>query len=53
MRSIVSVLALSAMTGVACAAEVGGVKLEDRVSVAGRELVLNGAGVRTRAVFKV
>ena len=53
MRSIVTVLALSAMTGVACAAEVGGVKLDDKVSVAGRELVLNGAGVRTRAVFKV
>lgn len=53
MRYSVSILALAAMTGVAAAAEVAGVRLEDKVSVAGRELVLNGAGVRTRAVFKV
>ena len=39
--------------GVATAAEVGGVKLDDRASVAGQDLVLNGAGVRTRAIFKV
>jgi long-chain acyl-CoA synthetase len=37
----------------ASAAEVGGVKLDDRASVAGRDLVLNGAGVRSRAIFKV
>ena len=35
------------------AAEVGGVKLDDRASVGGQEVVLNGAGVRTRAIFKV
>jgi long-chain acyl-CoA synthetase len=35
------------------AAEVGGVKLDDKVSVGGQELVLNGAGIRTRVVFKV
>ena len=35
------------------AAEVGGVKLDDKVSVGGQELVLNGAGIRTRAIFKV
>ena len=36
-------------------AEVGGVKLEDRLrlSPAGPELVLNGAGIRTRVFFKV
>ena len=39
--------------GDAVAAEVGGVKLDDRASVAGQDLVLNGAGVRTRAIFKV
>lgn len=33
--------------------EVAGVKLEDRVTVAGKPLVLNGAGVRYKAVFKV
>ena len=37
----------------ALAAEVGGVKLADKASVGGQELVLNGAGVRTRAIFKV
>ena len=30
-----------------------GVRLEDRVTVAGKPLVLNGAGVRYKAVFKV
>ena len=35
------------------AAEVGGVKLDDKVSVGGQELVLNGAGIRTKAIFKV
>ena len=35
------------------AAEVGGVKLEDKVAVGGKDLVLNGAGIRTRAIFKV
>ena len=35
------------------AAEVGGVKLEDRTKVGATDLVLNGAGVRTRAIFKV
>src|ERR1700674_2979681 len=38
---------------VALAAEVGGVRLEDKVSVGAQELVLNGAGVRTRVLFKV
>ena len=37
----------------ASAAEVGGVKLDDQLSVAGAPLVLNGAGVRYKAVFKV
>src|SRR6202165_3805685 len=38
---------------VALAAEVGGVRLDDKVSMGAQELVLNGAGVRTRVVFKV
>lgn len=33
--------------------DVSGVKLEDRVTVAGQPLLLNGAGVRYKAVFKV
>jgi hypothetical protein len=43
---------LLAMTA-AQAAEIAGVKLEDRTRVGARELLLNGAGVRTRAIFKV
>ncbi len=37
----------------ALAAEVNGVRLDDKASVGGKELVLNGAGVRTKVVFKV
>ncbi|MBL8305371.1 MAG: chalcone isomerase family protein [Rubrivivax sp.] len=37
----------------ALAVEVAGVKLEDTAKVAGQDLKLNGAGVRTRAIFKV
>jgi len=37
----------------ALAAEVGGVKLDDKISLGGKELVLNGAGIRTKLVFKV
>jgi hypothetical protein len=35
------------------AAEVAGVKIEESARVAGAELKLNGAGLRTRAFFKV
>ena len=35
------------------AAEVGGVKLDDKASLGGKDLVLNGAGIRTKVVFKV
>jgi len=37
----------------ALAAEVAGVKLADKAAVGGQELVLNGAGLRTKAIFKV
>jgi hypothetical protein len=50
-------LAVTLMAMLLClpvlAAEVGGVKLDDKVSVGGQELVLNGAGIRTRLVFKI
>jgi hypothetical protein len=39
--------------GPAFAAEVAGIKFPDTVTVAGQELKLNGAGVRTKLVFKV
>jgi hypothetical protein len=48
LGSFIGVLAAGAL-----AAEVGGIKLDDKVSMGAQELVLNGAGVRTRVVFKV
>ena len=57
-RTLISTLAAAAAMalatpGIGMAAEVGGVKLEDAVKVAGKDLKLNGAGLRTRAMFKV
>lgn len=52
MRTITA-FALLLAAGMAMAADVGGVKLDDKASVGGQELVLNGAGIRTRAIFKV
>jgi hypothetical protein len=46
-------LAALAVAPAAFAADVGGVKLEDRATLGGQEVVLNGAGIRTRAIFKV
>jgi hypothetical protein len=46
-------LSVGVFSSVALAAEVGGVKLDDKVSMGAQELVLNGAGIRTRVVFKV
>jgi hypothetical protein len=51
---IVWMLALAVLpAGGPAAAEVAGVKLPDTVKVGNAELQLNGAGVRTRMVFKV
>lgn len=44
------VLSVGAM---ATTVEVGGIKLDDSADVQGTKLQLNGAGVRTRAIFKV
>lgn len=52
-RTIALGIIVAGMAGAALAADVAGVKLDDKASVGGQELVLNGAGVRTRAVFKV
>jgi chalcone isomerase-like protein len=51
-KSVVLLLALCLAAPV-LAAEVGGVKLDDKASVGGQELVLNGAGIRSRVVIKV
>ena len=52
MKSIAAIAAFFAATSV-WAIDVEGVKLDDRISVGGHELVLNGAGVRKRAIFKI
>jgi len=54
-RALRLVLFFALMAAPALAAEVEGVKLADKVwlAEAGPELVLNGAGVRTRVFFKV
>jgi len=52
-RKIVAAVAFALCAGTAMAAEVGGVKLDDKVTLGGQELVLNGAGIRTKAFFKV
>ena len=54
MRLVSVVLALLLSTA-ACGTEIEGIKLPKRVKlgVAGPELVLNGAGVRVRMIFKV
>jgi long-chain acyl-CoA synthetase len=53
MREWLIALLAFAFAASAGAAEVGGIKLDDKVAVGGQELVLNGAGIRTRVVFKV
>jgi hypothetical protein len=53
MRLQLWMVALLCAAGAAHGTEVGGVRLADTVKVGGADLVLNGAGVRTRAVFKV
>src|SRR4051795_386031 len=42
-----------ALSSTPMAADVAGVKLDDKSSVGGQDLLLNGAGIRTRAMFKV
>lgn len=53
LRAAALTLSLLCPLAQAATVDVSGVKLEDRVTVAGSPLVLNGAGVRYKAVFKV
>lgn len=53
MGKLVTLLWVLALATAAQAVEVGGVNLPDRAAVGGQDLVLNGAGLRTRAIFKV
>jgi len=51
-KIIIAIAALVVATG-AFAVEVAGVKVDDKATVAGQELVLNGAGVRTKVFIKI
>lgn len=53
MKRILAALLLAAVTALAQAVEVEGVKFDPTVQVGGQPLQLNGAGVRTRLMFKV
>jgi hypothetical protein len=46
-------LGLGPLLAQAATVELAGVKLEDRATLAGKPLVLNGAGIRYKAIFKV
>jgi len=47
------ILPLMLCTQLALAAEVAGIRVDERVKLGSSELQLNGAGVRTRLIFKV
>jgi hypothetical protein len=51
--ALMACLGLATATAAAAPVDVAGVKLEDRLALAGSPLQLNGAGVRYKAVFKV
>ena len=53
MRNLATMAVALAMAASAHAVDVAGVNIPDKASVGGQELVLNGAGVRTRLMFKV
>lgn len=53
MKRMLAALLALIFLGSAAAAEVAGIRLEERTQAGGSELVLNGAGVRTRLFFKV
>jgi len=53
MRNGMLALSFFASVGTALAADVGGIKVDDKATVGGKELVLNGAGIRTRLFIKV
>ncbi len=53
-RPLIALGLATALTGAQAATiDVAGVKLEDRITLAGSPLLLNGAGVRYKAVFQV
>jgi hypothetical protein len=53
MRNLMLALAAILSLGLAQAVEVGGVRVDDRTTVGSGDVVINGAGVRKKAFFKV
>lgn len=53
MRKLTLLIVALLFSSLSLAMEVAGVKLEDKTSVGGSDLVLNGAGLRKKAFFKV
>lgn len=53
LRNWLLVFAAIAAMPVRAAIDIGGVKFEDKVKVGTQEVIFNGAGIRTRAFFKV
>jgi len=53
MRKFIIAVATLVFAAGAFAFEVAGVKVDDKATVAGQELVLNGAGMRTKVFLKI
>lgn len=53
MNTVLVSLSMLAASLTVDAAEVAGVRIDDKATVGGRELLLNGAGMRTRLIIKV
>ncbi len=53
LKFIASTLLSLVATATFASVEVAGVKFEDKVNASGQELVLNGAGVRTKVFIKI
>ena len=53
MRKFIIAVAALVFAAGAFAVEVAGVKVDDKATVAGQELVLNGAGLRTKVFLKI
>lgn len=53
VKSLIAIAMVAAGMPTFAAVEVAGVKFDDGVTVAGKELKLNGAGLRTKLIFKV
>jgi long-chain acyl-CoA synthetase len=53
MHSILVAVAAFALSASVAAVDIEGVTLPDKASIAGHDVVLNGAGVRKKVVFKV